>query len=280
MNFAGRVRNIHFNFYLYTDTALLVAAEMVEQLELDDHDVDFIADFIDYLIMKIVPSWKPSDYHSSGGRSQREEALENYLTPIPTTSNARLDGDPAINMNNQISTTHQADEDKLYANSNGTSCRVTFASPSEESVASEVMGKDSSLKNSFGFGDYFTCADVISKGSSGNLSESDFMGLFHDECKLQGNGGDYVECILPNEFGKNLEVTLTDTGRTSKYMSLSSNCSFLSLVEKEEESELKLELDSIESQYRQCFQELSRMKAEALEACRKRWTTKKKLAGN
>ncbi|XP_055817086.1 probable serine/threonine-protein kinase WNK10 isoform X1 [Solanum dulcamara] len=289
---SGRVRNIHFNFYLYTDTALLVAAEMVEQLELDDHDVDFIADFIDYLIMKIVPSWKPSDYHSSGGRSQREEAIENYLlSPIPTTSNARQDDIPVHNMNNQISsTTHQADEDKLYANSNGTSCHVTFASPShlanvidegsQGSVASEAMGKNSSLKNSFGFGDYFTCADVISKGSSGNLSELDFMGMFHDECKSQGNGGDYVECILTNEFGKNLEVTLTDTDRASKCMSLSSNCSFLSLVEKDEESELKLELDTIESQYQQCFQELSRMKVEALEACRKRWTTKKKLAVN
>ncbi|XP_006339737.1 probable serine/threonine-protein kinase WNK10 [Solanum tuberosum] len=288
---SGRVRNIHFNFYLYTDTALLVAAEMVDQLKLDDHDVDFIADFIDYLIMKIVPSWKPSDYYSSGGRSQREEALQNYLTlsPLPTTSNARQDDNiPVLNMNNQTSsTTHQVDEDKLYANSNGTSCRVTFASPSHlasvidgESVASEVMGKISSLKNSFGFGDYFTCAEVISKGSSGNLSELDFMGLFHDECKSQGNGGDYVECMLTNGFGKNLEVTLTDTNRASKCMSLSGNCSFLSLVSKDEESELKLELDTIESLYRQCYQELSRMKLEALEACRKRWITKKKLACN
>ncbi|XP_060218363.1 probable serine/threonine-protein kinase WNK10 [Lycium barbarum] len=273
---SGRVRNIHFNFYLYADTALSVAAEMVEQLQLDDHDVDFIADFIDYSIMKMLPSWKPSDYHSSRGRSQREEALENYLTssPIPPTSNARQDNIPVLNMNNQISST-----------SNGTSCHVTFASPShlanvideesQGSVASEVMGKNSSLKSSFGFGDYFT--DVVSKGSSGNLSEMDFMGLFHDECKSQGNVGDYVECM---EFGKNMEVTLTDTNGASKCMSLSSSCSFLSLVEKDEDTELKLELDTIESQYQQCFQELSRMKLEALEACRKRWSTKKKLAGN
>ncbi|CAN4111417.1 unnamed protein product [Withania somnifera] len=287
---SARVRNIHFNFYLYTDTALLVAAEMVEQLELNDHDVDFIADFIDYLIMKILPSWKPSDYHSSGGRSQREEALENYLTlsSIPTTSNARQDNIPVLNVNNQISSTQQAHEDKLYANSNDTSCHVTFATPShlanvidEESqcsVASEAMGKNSSLKSSFGFDDYFTCTDVVSKGSSENLSELDFMGLFHDECKSQGNGGDFEECILPNEFGKKREVTLTDTSRASKCVSLSSNCSFLSLVEKDDQdTELKLELDTIESQYQQCFKELTRMKLEALEACRKRWTTNKKV---
>ncbi|KAF3685790.1 putative dof zinc finger protein DOF2.5-like isoform X1 [Capsicum annuum] len=129
---SGRVRNIHFNFYLYTITALLAAAEMVEHLELADHDVNFIADFIDYLIMKILPSLKPSDHFSSGGRSQREEAIENYLnlSPITTTSNARQDDIPVLTMNNQIGSTHRADEDKLYTNSSSTSSHVTFASPS------------------------------------------------------------------------------------------------------------------------------------------------------
>ena len=31
---AGRARNIHFIFYLESDTAVLVSSEMVEQLEL------------------------------------------------------------------------------------------------------------------------------------------------------------------------------------------------------------------------------------------------------
>ncbi|PHT44111.1 hypothetical protein CQW23_18136 [Capsicum baccatum] len=132
--------------------------------------------------------------------------------------------------------------------------------------------KDSS--NSFGFGDYFTCADLISKGSSGYLSELEFMGLFYHECKSHRNGGNSVDCILSNEFEKNLnlEVTLTDIDKDSKCMRLSSNCSFLSLVEKDnlDNAELKLELDTIESQYQQCFQELTRMKLEAIDVCRKR----------
>ncbi|KAM3288958.1 hypothetical protein P3S67_022388 [Capsicum chacoense] len=142
--------------------------------------------------------------------------------------------------------------------------------------------KDSS--NSFGFGDYFTCADLFSKGSSGYLSELEFMGLFHHEGKLYRNSGNYVDCILSNEFENNLnlEVTLTDTDKDSKCMRLSNNCSFLSLVEKYDldNSDLKLELDTIESQYQQCFQELARKKLEAIDACRKRWTAKKNLAGN
>ena len=65
MLLSGRVRNIHFLFYLDTDTALSVAGEMVEQLELADHDVSFIAEFIDYLILRLLPNWKPSFDHLS-----------------------------------------------------------------------------------------------------------------------------------------------------------------------------------------------------------------------
>ncbi|MED6178584.1 hypothetical protein PIB30_109009 [Stylosanthes scabra] len=56
-----QVRNIHFLFYLETDTAVSVASEMVENLELSDHDVAFIAELIDYLIMKLLPQCKPSN---------------------------------------------------------------------------------------------------------------------------------------------------------------------------------------------------------------------------
>ncbi|CAI9764892.1 unnamed protein product [Fraxinus pennsylvanica] len=53
-----------------SDAALAVAAEMVEQLELADHDLVFIAGFIDYLIMRILPNWRPSsDCHSTGERN-------------------------------------------------------------------------------------------------------------------------------------------------------------------------------------------------------------------
>ncbi|RWV80113.1 hypothetical protein GW17_00058660 [Ensete ventricosum] len=62
----GPVRNIHFVFYLDSDTALAVAAEMVEQLDLSDYDVIFIADFIDFLIMKLIPGWRPAADQGSG----------------------------------------------------------------------------------------------------------------------------------------------------------------------------------------------------------------------
>ncbi|XP_050204885.1 probable serine/threonine-protein kinase WNK6 [Mercurialis annua] len=55
----SRVRNIHFLFYLDGDTALLVSSEMVEQLELEDQNINFIAELIDLLLLNLIPNWTP-----------------------------------------------------------------------------------------------------------------------------------------------------------------------------------------------------------------------------
>ncbi|XP_076950311.1 putative serine/threonine-protein kinase WNK4 [Bidens hawaiensis] len=55
----GHVKNIQFVFYLETDTALSVAREMVEQLELANNDVPFIANLIKSSIARILPSRQP-----------------------------------------------------------------------------------------------------------------------------------------------------------------------------------------------------------------------------
>ncbi|TKY61234.1 serine/threonine-protein kinase WNK4 [Spatholobus suberectus] len=64
----GRVRIIHFLFYLKMNTAVSVTSQMVENLELENNDVTFIIELIDYLIMKLVPRWKPSFDYSLSGR--------------------------------------------------------------------------------------------------------------------------------------------------------------------------------------------------------------------
>ncbi|XP_039054224.1 probable serine/threonine-protein kinase WNK7 isoform X2 [Hibiscus syriacus] len=55
----GRVRNIHFLFFLDSDTSLSVSSEMVEQLELEDQNDMFIAELIDLLLLNLTPNWKP-----------------------------------------------------------------------------------------------------------------------------------------------------------------------------------------------------------------------------
>ncbi|CAA7037539.1 unnamed protein product, partial [Microthlaspi erraticum] len=56
----GLVRNIYFPFDTETDTAISVAREMVEELEMDDRDVTKIANMIDAEIASLVPSWRLS----------------------------------------------------------------------------------------------------------------------------------------------------------------------------------------------------------------------------
>ncbi|KAL0379366.1 UNVERIFIED_CONTAM: putative serine/threonine-protein kinase WNK4 [Sesamum angustifolium] len=186
----GRVRNIHFLFYLDSDTALAVAAEMVEQLDLADHDVVFIADFIDSLIMRILPEWKPSsDCCSSGERCTSGLTLisDQWDTPSPycrAESVARPDNVCDIHMGRQICI--PADSNNLYRNSKLVSTPHTACTSSPcltntgnilslGSAASEVMGEDSSIKNG-----------MISNGSSGEVSEMEFRSLYYHGPKTVG----------------------------------------------------------------------------------------------
>ncbi|KAG8661976.1 serine/threonine-protein kinase WNK8 isoform X2 [Manihot esculenta] len=80
----GRVKNIHFTFYLDTDTTVSIAEEMVEQLDLSNEDVGIIAELIDALIMKLVPCWCPSGSTSSipSGSDRLQNGATSDLLPL------------------------------------------------------------------------------------------------------------------------------------------------------------------------------------------------------
>ncbi|KAH7427721.1 hypothetical protein KP509_10G056900 [Ceratopteris richardii] len=59
ISFEGNVRVIHFPFDLDADTAMCVASEMVEELDLADQDVTRIAEMIDEAIIFMIPEWTP-----------------------------------------------------------------------------------------------------------------------------------------------------------------------------------------------------------------------------
>ncbi|KAL7098395.1 hypothetical protein ACP275_09G015300 [Erythranthe tilingii] len=62
---SGHVRNIHFPFDIEVDTSTDVASEMVEELDLTDHDVTVIASMIDSEIRSHIPDWAPKDSSST-----------------------------------------------------------------------------------------------------------------------------------------------------------------------------------------------------------------------
>ncbi|KAK4476322.1 hypothetical protein RD792_015467 [Penstemon davidsonii] len=238
---AGRVRNIHFQFYLDSDTALAVAAEMVEQLDLADHDVAFIADFIDSVVMEILPDWKASfESHSGGERSPSSLALiedqwEMPFADFPYESEVEQDNvpdfqmDPHIRGNNSYENSNFVPRDPCMTN--------TGNKLSHGSMTSEVTAQDCSLKN-----------EMMSKGSSQEISEMEFRDEYF-ECRRNETDRGIVECPLIAENSKLID-----------------------------ESDLKLELEAIETQYQQWFEELSRMRQEAMEATKKKWMTKKKAS--
>lgn len=286
----GRVRNIHFLFYLDSDTALAVAAEMVEQLELADHDVVFIADFIDYLIMKILPDWKPSsDCHSSGERNSSGLTLMAnqwgmFLADSP--ANFKLDQDYVSEFHKETQICVQSDGSKFYGNpSFASSAHDAFFSipcsvnaeheESLGSVTSEVMLEDISIKNVNTRRWVDSGNNGISKASS-DVLEMEYRDLYYFECNVHGNVSDEIEPLPMNQMTEKSESVFSeDLNAVSKYMSLASSCSSLTLVEKDPENQMRSEIDAIETQYRQWFQEISRMRQEATDATRKKWTDKK-----
>lgn len=294
---AGRVRNIHFLFYLDTDTALSVASEMVEQLDLADHDVEFIAELIDYLIMKLLPGWKPSsDYSSSGvvtpsdvspvfGEEKTLMACPWDSMLIPSGLEVVQDVFSSLNTSPQeggVQAEVQAEEGSGCNNPDSSVCHGECnSSPnlanfedqhSQASIASEILVEDASTKTDKAA----EFVDCNIKGSCKGLSGSFLRDACYDVFRLQQIDSKDSEDIM-NEFAKNSELSMPVQSGVSNVMSLTSSCS--SLADKDIDIELKLELEAIDSQYQHWFQELSRMREEALEATKRRWIAKKKLAG-
>ncbi|MED6197148.1 hypothetical protein PIB30_054021 [Stylosanthes scabra] len=292
----GQVRNIHFLFYLETDTAVSVASEMVENLELSDHDVAFIAELIDYLIMKLLPQCKPSNAGYSHGHfpvlsSPRSEMVfdqHNAQGPVQTNAPSEL----VVNQENltplgsiQTEDFETANGSFMFNNGNNAAFVGEYnSSPSLTSLEdqdwqdpseSDIAVEDACMKNEY-------CLDSDADGSDKGLSwsnlEMQLADTFWKCCKLQATNCCTAESIVLSGISKNSShSTIPNFWGTPNALSLTSSDSSLSPTEKDIDHELKHELEAIESQYQLWFQELSRQKLEALEATRKKWTARKKL---
>ncbi|KAF8413351.1 hypothetical protein HHK36_001330 [Tetracentron sinense] len=301
----GRVRNIHFLFYIDIDTALSVAGEMVEQLDLSDQDVTFIAEFIDYMIMKLVPGWQPSfDYFSNGARGhERSSALRNDKTSVrtpwdlmPVSEGVEQDVLSQLNRSPTEGCVQQVDRGNLDTTNFdlvispgdlnfSSSLAYVEDQDSQPSIVSEISTEYPAIIMSATNNDEVEkCVDYridgSCKGLSGYIPEVDVGFVDLREYKMKRNDINVGECLTGNEFAKNSKISFNDLSIISNGLSLPSVCSSLSLADKDEDVELQSELNGIESHYHQWFQELLGMKEGALEGARKRWISKKKLTVN
>lgn len=226
---------------------------MVEQLHLADDDVPYIADFIDFVIMRISPEWKPSsNSHSSLERSASGLTLIADQWETPST-HGKQDSPYAFHFDPRILAPTR-DGNNLCDKFHNASPHITFMltntgnNLSNGSITSEVFAGDSIRKSD------------MSKVLEADNCEKEFGIESRPRMDQSAENSQLVLCGrdgLPNV--SSLEIDCSST---------------LSSGRRDRHTQMKLELDAIETQYEQWFQELSRMKHEAIEVTKKRWMSK------
>ncbi|KAH9774967.1 serine/threonine-protein kinase WNK8 [Citrus sinensis] len=247
---SGHVSNIHFVFYLNADTAISIAEEMVEQLDLSHEDVVSIAELIDNLIMKLVPSWNPS------------------LGSTASQQNGLLKGSP-VSQGNSISLKCPGEPGSNNAFAEAVSQQGVLSELASGKYQYNQESSDSDISAEFDVPvilDAHIDKSLVPHGYSAHYAVYD-----HGRHEVKADEVSLGESILFNESTQNSETSFIDScSGMSKNLSFSS-ISSLSLADKEHSDGLKLELDAINSKYQQCFQELLRQREDEMENARKRW---------
>jgi WNK lysine deficient protein kinase len=217
-----------------------VAAEMVEQLELADCDVTFIADFIDLLVANLVPGWRPVN-----------DAAPNLYVCKQSES------EPVI-------TSHQELSELVpdYALVDG------MMHPKDVNVSSNGYLDSGSSATNLG-GSQGSEGSVISEqlpGSSKSVSDYEAEDYVTMDC------GGYREGINKLEFSNVLgdgSGSIFHIDQASPCLELASSGSSISNADNQDV--LNGELVLIEAQYKHLVDELTRMREEAIEGARKKW---------
>ncbi|XP_031262712.1 serine/threonine-protein kinase WNK8 isoform X2 [Pistacia vera] len=254
---SGHVSNIHFIFYLDSDTAISIAEEMVEQLDLSHEDVVSIAELIDNLIVKLVPSWNPSSCSASSLQNsscngcsvlQNNLMLLKCLRDSEESIKAFAEAVSDKGVPSKLGIMKYQDTQESFSSGVSTEFDVSITSaPSTDKSFRHEFHKGS---NTFGFSS-------------------------HDSVYDKTDGINVGESILMNRSMQNSETSFIDSCSDISKVPSSSSISSPSLSEKDHLcSELKMELDAIATQYDQSLQELLRLREEAMEDARKRWITK------
>ncbi|OVA01149.1 Protein kinase domain [Macleaya cordata] len=264
-----RVRNIHFQFYLDSDTALSVASEMVEQLELADQNVTFIAELIDLSIMNLIPNWKPCvPVDQLVTQNAIQMPKEDSQMPEPE------DGEISVGSFYNI---FEAVNDSSSPPCVGSSSVKASLKPTHE--APNFVKLDEIMINA-DFGPINTAIAEEDRGSEMSfVSETSTEGNYNNYCInscLCADSGfmEYNGCEMKGEVGENLSGVETSVKDVSVKVSDGS-----SVVDdgdaNVEDEELRLELEMIDLQYQQAMEEIAKKRNEAIMTVKKRLSQQK-----
>ncbi|KAJ1412939.1 Serine/threonine-protein kinase, active site [Sesbania bispinosa] len=234
---SGRARNIHFIFYLDSDTAVSVSSEMVEQLELADQNVKFIAELIDLLLMNLVSDWKPC------------VVIDHLVSPNGKWTNASKEGVLEL-AKDEGSSKHST---KIVS---------VDAGPSTSSARSAAKEKLDNMD----LCSEMSYASATSDFNDNKLSIASFMSA---ESGFDKGG----QSSSPSENGASPKYCkLSDTGSNGMMSFSSYPISVSSLSEPEDE--LRIELEMIEQKYQEALKDLSKRRYQAIMDIKRRMSEK------
>ncbi|GLJ56098.1 hypothetical protein SUGI_1204290 [Cryptomeria japonica] len=311
----GHARNIHFLFFLDSDTAFSVAREMIEQLDLSDLDLMPIAGLIDSLIAGLVPEWKAgvfidenndisenaveniSDEHHLHvvDEDQMERSFDSF--PMTITSkeenvenNASL---PNLVLPSETTSTENSLPARSEGNVYGRFEEFTYnpsssdCSPTSSIVPHVHVGEDQASQVSL------TSENAI-PGSPHSGSENLPVGTSEsngcsnvaimDTCLLsdQDIGSEAQPHWIDGEkFGKSgISCSIKDDSNFLKGLedNLPSFNSIQSFLVDAEDEELQTQLELIELKYQYELQELNRRHELAVDEIKRAWNQKKKTS--
>ena len=254
---------------------------MVEQLELADQNVMFIAELIDLLLINLIPNWKPcvpidhlaslntmqtsNGHHedfphpecgeclvgSFKGACETDNLPSTHVYPNPTSFEGYIE---TMRENPELL---RLDEIRIHAD---------LGLPSTATV--EDHGSDMSYVSS-------TSNEGIDKKYSHNAYLSAESGCMdYDECGLE-KGVRQTWSAVQMMSSCNLDKGKATDIHNNGALTSSDYPIDLSLSDQDENEELILELEMIELQYHEAMKEIAKRKQEALRKTKKRLSRKK-----
>ncbi|KAJ1378264.1 Serine/threonine-protein kinase, active site [Sesbania bispinosa] len=252
---SGRARNIHFMFYLDSDTAISISSEMVEQLELAEQNIKFIAELIDLLMITLVSDWKPC------------VAIDHLVSPNSKRihlSQRKKDSEMAKYKQSSEDSSQIVADDVGPSISPGRSAEkenhddVTF----DEVLSHASIGLQRATKTD-DLCSVMSYASAASDFNDKNLSAVSFMSA---KSGFTDINLPTVNCASQTSLASEIG-TSPDNKSKLQYHPISASSSA-------PEDELRVELEMIEQQYQEAIKDLSKRRYQAIIETRRRLSQK------
>lgn len=247
--YAGRARNIHFVFYLDSDTAVSVSSEMVEQLELADQNVKFIAELIDLLLMNLIADWKPC------------VAIDHLVSPSNKQTHVSQRGELEL----AKCTGSSKDWTEDLGPSTSSAILATKGNLDNMDIDGALSDECSGLQKATKADDL--CSEKSYASATTDFNDNKFSTVSFMSAKSEFDGGS--KSSPTSEIGASYD-------RKSKFLDMKGFSNILNIASSssEAEGELKLELQMIEQKYQEAMNDLSQRRYQAILDIRRRMSQK------